>query len=178
MIKKQNKKTFIWLTTAAFSIILTGCSNPSGADNKNVNINAVPPVANTNLTMPAANSNTNATVENSNLGATNSNSNGKTSEGNSGAAKSGEKLAQRIIGVWEGKGPTGQKVGLDFRSDGKVYPVGGTKAEEPAPYKIIDEENAELTTPDAKAEIFKIKVEGNKMTVSADGGKIELTKAN
>lgn len=169
IMNKQTTNAIKSLVLAAILSVVPACQtasvNTNGANtnavesSSNINKDAVPPVAENN-------SNTDAPVSEDNADSKSSD-NGK-----------GEKLAQRIVGMWEGKNPEGEKIALDFRDDNMVYPVSDGKTEKPAKYKVIDEENVELTTPDEKPEIFKIKVKGNKMTVTADTMTIELTKAN
>lgn len=150
------------LLIAAITLFVASCGN-LGA---NVNQNGV------------ANSNAGAVNDNSAENASGKVENSSVSETNSSDEKTGdEKLEQRIIGKWEGKNPKGDNIGLDFRADKQVFAYSGDKIEEkPATYTVIDEKNVDLTTPDAKPEIFKISVEGDIMTVNADTGKFELTK--
>ena len=175
-MKKQTITAINSLMIAAFLLVLSACQKPPGADNKNTgNANSTAPVSNAN----SANS---GSGENSNAGKSVSNNNaGEKTSGEDSASekKSDEKLAQRIIGLWEGKSPTGEKIGLDFRTDNKVYPVGSSKKDEdkPAQYKVVDEETVELTTPDEKPETWTIKVNGDKMVINADTAKLEFTKA-
>ena len=163
-MKKQISKAVKPLVLAVLLSIVPACQTASVSDNKtNGNTAVVKPSENTN-TNSSVTSNTDAPVS-----AENSDSKSET--------KSDEKLAQRIIGVWEGKNPQGSKIALEFKDDNLVYPISDGKTEKPAKYKVIDDETAELTTPDEKPETFKITVKGDKMTINADTAVIELTKA-
>lgn len=181
-MKKQMINMMSSFVMAAFLLTMLACQQPA-ADNKNAgNMNSVTPVSNsnTNSTNSGAGGNSNVAKPVSESTANDSAVEKTAGDDSASEKKSDEKLAQRIIGLWEGKNPTGQKIGLDFRADNKVYPVDDSKEgkpEKPATYKVVDEENVELTTPDAKPETWTIKVKGDKMTIDAGGGKLEFTKA-
>ena len=164
-MKKQTTNAIKLLALAVFLAVVPACQTTTVSENKTNNSNAVvvEPVSNAN-TNSANNLNTVEPVSNDNADSKSE-------------TKSDEKLTQRILGVWEGTNPAGDKVSLEFKDDNLVYPNSKDKKEKPAKYKVIDEGNVELTTPDEKPEIYKIKVNGDKMSIIGETGtNIELTK--
>lgn len=167
-MNKQTTNAIKSLVLAAVLSIVPACQkaavNTNGANtntvetNSNVTKNTVPPVSenNSNTVAPVSDDNADSKSE----------------------TKSGGKLAQRIVGKWEGKSPDGKDIGLDFKADNTVYAIGEGADEKPAKYKVIDEENVELITPQEKPQTLKLIVKGDKMTITGEGGKIELTKVN